>query len=305
MPQVELERPTVTEAPGVRAPEVRAEPWARIFWRRFRRHKLALVGALVLLALISSAVLAPYIAEHSPRKTNLLNRLKPPDAARGNYFGTDYYGRDIFARVLHGGRISLTVGFLSVAILATIGITLGAVAGYYGGLIDNLIMRFTDIVLSFPALFLLIYVIAVVGPSVTNIIIVIGVLSWPGVARLVRAEFLSLKTRDFVEAARAQGVPDSRIIFRHILPNSMAPIIVAATLAIPGAVLAETGLSYLGLGVQPPTPSWGNILYEGQAHIRRAWWYTFFPGLFIFVTVMAFNLVGDALRDALDPRLKQ
>ncbi|MEW6524904.1 MAG: oligopeptide ABC transporter permease [Bacillota bacterium] len=277
--------------------------WGRIFWRRFKRHRLAMVGVAILLVLYLVAALAPQIAPYPPNRQNILNRFKPP--SRLHLFGTDMYGRDIFSRVVHGARISLSVGFVSMGIAVTIGTTIGALAGYYGGWVDNALMRLTDIVISFPVLFLILTVVAIIGPSIFNIMAVIGLTAWPGTARLVRGQFLSLRAQDFTEAARALGTTDRRIIFRHILPNSMAPIIVAATLGVATAILVETALSYLGIGVQPPQASWGNILYEGQSHMRRAWWYTVFPGAFIFLTVLSFNMVGDALRDALDPRLKE
>jgi peptide/nickel transport system permease protein len=288
---------------AVSRPEGESLSWGTIFWRRFRRHRLAMVGVVVLLTLYLVAIFAPQVAPYSPRQQNILNRFKPP--SRQHLFGTDLYGRDIFSRVVHGSRISLSVGFVSMGIAVTIGTTIGAVAGYYGGWIDNVLMRFTEIVISFPVLFLILTVVAIIGPSIFNIMAVIGLTAWPGVARLVRGQFLSLREQDFSEAARALGAPDRRIIFRHILPNALAPIIVAGTLGVATAILVESALSYLGIGVQPPTPSWGNILYEGQSYMRRAWWYTVFPGLFIFMTVLSFNMVGDALRDALDPRLKE
>jgi len=275
--------------------------WRAIFWSRFRRHRLAIAGLVILVLLYAAAILAPHLTAHSPYAIDLGNRLEPPCATHP--LGTDFFGRDILTRVLFGARISLSVGFVAVGIMITAGTLIGAIAGFYGGWIDNVLMRFTDIVISFPALFLILTVVAVIGPSIFNIIATIGLISWPPVARLVRAAFLSLREQDFTEAARALGAPDPKIIFRHILPNAMAPIIVAATLSVAGAILTESALSYLGLGVQPPTPSWGNMLFEGRDYIRRAWWYTVYPGLFIFVTVMSFNLVGDALRDALDPRL--
>ncbi len=277
--------------------------WGKIFWQRFRRHRLALVGAVLLICLYMSAIFAPMLAPYSPRAQDLSNRYAPPSSE--HWFGTDLYGRDIFSRVIYGGRISLSVGLVSVAIALTIGTTIGALAGYYGGWLDNVLMRFTEVVISFPILFLIIAVVAIIGPSIFNIMVVIGFTAWPGTARLVRGQFLSLREQDFVEAARALGARELRIIFRQILPNAVAPIIVAGTLGVASAILVESALSYLGIGVQPPTPSWGNILYEGQRFIRRAWWYTVFPGAFIFVTVLSFNLVGDALRDALDPRLRE
>jgi peptide/nickel transport system permease protein len=206
--------------------------------------------------------------------------------------------------MLHGSRVSLSVGFVAVAISIFIGILVGAIAGYYGGWIDTVLMRFVDIMLCFPSFFLILTVVAVLGPSLLNVMIVIGITSWMGTSRFVRAEFLSLRERDFAQAAKALGVSDRRIIFRHILPNALAPVFVTATLDVATAILVEAGLSFLGFGVQPPAPSWGNILTEGRTYIFDAWWLTVFPGLAILVTVLSFNLLGEGLRDALDPRLR-
>jgi peptide/nickel transport system permease protein len=206
---------------------------------------------------------------------------------------------------MHGAGVSLSVGFVAVGISTFIGVILGALAGYYGGRVESVIMRFVDIMLCFPSFFLILAVIAFIGPSIWNIMIVIGATSWMGVTRLVRAEFLSIKERDFVQAAIAQGASDFRIIFIHILPNAMAPVLVAATLGVAAAVLTESGLSFLGIGVQPPDPSWGNMLTEGKDNIEIAWWLSVFPGLAIFITVMGYNLLGEGIRDSLDPRLKR
>jgi len=275
----------------------------RIFWRRLKRNRLAMVSLMILLFMYSMAVFAPYVSPHDHQATELGDKLRPPSSEHP--LGTDPYGRDVLSRVIFGSRISLSVGFVSVAISTTLGTILGAIAGYYGGIVDNIIMRFVDIVISFPVLFLILTVMAVVGPSIFNIMIVIGFTAWPGVARLVRGQFLSLREQEFAEAARALGAEDGRVIFRHILPNAMAAIIVSATLGVAGAILTESGLSFLGLGVQPPTPSWGNMLFEGKSYFRQAWWIAVFPGLAIFLTVLSLNMVGDGLRDALDPRLKQ
>lgn len=296
-----MDRGTVsaTQASGVR---LRTEGPLVIFWRRFRKNKLAVIGLTLMLILYAVAIFAPMIAPHSHTQTHLLSRFKPPSPE--NRLGTDLYGRDILSRIIYGSRISLSIGFVSVGLSATLGTVVGAVAGYYGGFIDNALMRMAEMVICFPVILLIVTVVSLIGPSIFNIMFVIGFTSWPGVARLVRGEFLSLRERDFTEAARALGVKDGRIVFRHILPNAMAPIIVSATLGVANAILVEATLSYLGIGVQPPTATWGNMLYEAQPHLRRAWWYATFPGLAIFLTVMSFNLVGDALRDALDPRLK-
>jgi peptide/nickel transport system permease protein len=206
--------------------------------------------------------------------------------------------------MLYGSRISLSVGFVAVGISILIGILVGAMAGYKGGWVDSLLMRFVDIMLSFPSFFLILTVVAILRPNIYNVMIVIGITSWEGTARFVRAEFLSLRERDYVQAARALGVKDRRIIFRHILPNALAPVFVTASLGVASAILIEAGLSFLGFGVQPPAPSWGNILTEGRTYIFDAWWLTVFPGLAILITVLSFNLFGEGLRDALDPRLR-
>jgi len=277
------------------------ETWGKIFWTRFKRNRLAQVGAVVMVFLYIIAIGAPWLVTHDPSDTNIRDRLEPP--SRAHIFGTDRYGRDVYSRMLFGARVSLSVGFVAVGISLSIGTVVGATAGYFGGVVDNLLMRLVDIIISLPGLMFLILVIALFGRSIIHIMVVIGLLSWPGVARLVRGEFLSLRERDFVEAARAVGVDDLRLMFRHLLPNAIAPIVVAGTLGVAGAIITEAGLSYLGLGVPPPAPSWGNMVQEGQNYMTTAWWLVTFPGLAILVAVLSFNLIGDALRDALDPRL--
>ncbi len=273
------------------------------FLRDVARNRLALAGLAAVLALALVAILAPWISPHPPDRVDAANVLSPPD--REHPLGTDELGRDVASRMIYGARISLAVGFVAVGIAVAIGIAIGALAGYYGGWVDAAAMRFTDIMLCFPTFFLILAVIAYLNPSIWNIMIVIGVTSWMGVARLVRAEFLSLKERDFVVAARAQGVGDGRVIFRHILPNAMAPVYVSAILGVAGAVLVESSLSFLGLGVPPPTPSWGNILTAGKDNIEIAWWLSLYPGFAILITVLGYNLLGEGIRDALDPRLRE
>lgn len=274
---------------------------AEVIWKRFRRNKLALAGSAVVFVLAVIAVGAPFIAPYDPTDIDVRNVLSPPSVEHP--FGTDDLGRDVLSRMIHGSQISLSVGFVAVGIAIAIGIVIGSLAGYYGGKLDQLLMRFVDIMLTFPTFFLMLAVIAIVGPGIWTIMVVIGLTSWMGVARLVRAEFLTLKQRDFVLAAKASGADNSRIIFRHVLPNALAPVFVAATLGVAGAILAESALSFLGLGVQPPKPSWGNILSTGKDYIEVAWWLSLYPGLAILVTVLSYNLVGEGLRDSLDPRL--
>lgn len=275
---------------------------AKLTWKKFRKNKLAVAGLAFIIFVILISVFADLITPYPLDKQNLLKRFAPPSSEY--YFGTDEYGRDIFTRLIYGSQVSLLVGFVSVSGSILIGTVVGAIAGYYGGRIDNLLMRFVDILLSFPSIFLLITIVAILGPSLKNIIIIFAVLGWTGTARLVRGEFLTLKEREFVLAAKTIGMSDARIIFRHLLPNAMGPIIVSATLGVGGVILAESGLSYLGLGIQPPTPSWGNMLQNAQSItiMTQAPWYPILPGLMILLTVLAFNFVGDGLRDALDPK---
>ncbi|MBW1710671.1 MAG: ABC transporter permease [Deltaproteobacteria bacterium] len=273
------------------------------FLRRFMENKLALLGGALVLALFVVSFLAPWLAPHNPNYIDVKAILIGPSS--NHLFGTDHLGRDVLSRMIWGSRISLKVGFVAVGIATLIGVVLGALAGYYGGLVDSSIMRFVDLMLCFPAFFLILAVIAILEPSIWNIMIVIGVTGWMGVARLVRAEFLTLKTREFVQAARVLGASDLRIIFVHILPNALAPVLVSATLGVAGAILTESALSFLGIGVQPPTPSWGNILTAGKDNISIAWWLSLYPGLAILITVLGYNLLGEGVRDALDPRLKE
>ena len=278
------------------------ESQAKLFWRYFKRNWLAVGGMMMLVIIFLIAAFAFFLAPYDPGKTDVSLKLKPPSYQ--HYLGTDQLGRDVFSRMLYGSRVSLSVGFVAVAISILIGILVGAIAGYYGRWVDPLLMRFVDIMLCFPSFFLILTVVALLGPSLFKVMVVIGITSWMGTSRFVRAEFLSLRERDFVQAAKSLGVKDLRIIFLHILPNALAPVFVTATLDVATAILVEAGLSFLGFGVQPPAPSWGNILTEGRTYIFDAWWLTLFPGLAILITVLSFNLLGEGLRDALDPRLR-
>jgi peptide/nickel transport system permease protein len=274
-----------------------------LFWRQLRKNRLALTGGAVVVLLGAMALFAPLLAPYDPGAYDVKQILLPPSLQ--HWFGTDQLGRDVLSRMLFGARISMAVGFVSVGIAVLLGTLLGTLAAYYGGGVDELLMRFVDLMLNFPRFFLLLTLIALLRPSIWVIMAVIGFTGWMGLARLVRGEILSLREREFVQGARALGAVDARIMFRHILPNALVPILVSATLGVAGAILTESGLSFLGLGVQPPTPSWGNLLIDGKANIEIAWWLSAFPGLAILLTVLAYNLLGEGLRDALDPRLRQ
>lgn len=267
----------------------------RAFANPLARWGLAIIATILLLAL-----LAPWVAPYDPDAIDVKAILLPPSTA--HWMGTDGLGRDVFSRMLFGARISLLVGFVAVGISTIIGVVLGAISGFYRGWVDVVIMRLVDVMLSIPTFFLILAVIAFLSPSIWNIMIVIGLTSWMGVTRLVRAEFLSLREREYVLAAQTLGARNHRLIFRHLLPNSLTPIIVSAVLGIASAVLVESGLSFLGLGVQPPQASWGNILTDGKEYIQFAWWLSLFPGMAILLTVLGYNLLGEGLRDALDPR---
>lgn len=270
--------------------------------RRFARNRIALFGGAVVVLVFLVALSAPLIAPYPPDEIDVQNVLNPPSVAHP--FGTDPLGRDVLSRVVWGARVSLLVGFVAVGIAVVIGVGVGAAAGFYAGAVDAVLMRLVDIMLSIPTFFLILAVIALLEPSIWNIMIVIGLTGWMRVARLVRGQFLALKEIDHVAAARAVGAGDLRLIVRHILPNALSPVYVAAVLGIAGAILTESALSFLGLGVQPPRPSWGAILTAGKDNLEIAWWLSIFPGLAIFVTVLGYNLLGEGLRDALDPRLK-
>lgn len=271
--------------------------------REFSKNKTVVVTLAFIIAMLAFALFARFIAPYDPTHIDTKNILTRPSSA--HIFGTDTLGRDIFSRIVYGSRISLSIGFIAVGIAIIIGIFFGSIAGYYGGRVDSILMRFVDVMLCFPTFFLILAVIAVMEPSIFNIMIVIGATGWMSVARLVRAEVLSLKERDYVTCARVMGGGDVWIIARHLIPNALAPVLVSATLGVGGAILVESALSFLGIGVQPPTPSWGNILMDGKSTLGVAWWLTIFPGVFITLTVLAYNLLGEALRDMLEPRLKE
>lgn len=277
----------------------------QIAWRMFKKNKLAVAGLIIISILALSAIFAPYLATHDPNKTNILYAKKGPSAE--HWLGTDRIGRDIFSRLLYAGRISLTVGLISMSISVIIGTTMGIIAGYYGGWVDVLISRLVDTFSSIPFLMLAITVTAVYGPSLNNIMIIIGVLSWPGVCRLVRGQILALREREYLQAAKALGSTDFRLMFKHLLPNALAPLIVSATLRVASAILSEAALSFLGLGLQPPFSSWGSMLQEANniVILTDMPWFWIPPGIMIILAVLSINFIGDGLRDALDPKLKQ
>ncbi|MBI2343032.1 MAG: ABC transporter permease [Deltaproteobacteria bacterium] len=317
------------------------ESYWRLVWRQFRKNRFAMAGFVLVLALCALAVLAPCIAgsvplvaqwkgrwivpvwrglpegwnvaeathvvmppiPYSPTEYDLQATLIPPSAA--HWFGTDDQGRDVAARLVHGTKISLTIGFVAVGLAAAIGIVIGALAGYYGGWVDIIVSRAIEVMYCFPTFFLILAVLAFIQPSIYNIMIVIGVTGWPGIARLIRGEFFKLRDQEFVAASRVTGAGDLRVMFRHMLPNAIAPVLVSITFGIASAILVESGLSFLGFGVPPYEPSWGGILSQSRDFIDIAWWLTVVPGCAIFVTITAYNLVGEGLRDAIDPRMRE
>ena len=271
-------------------------------WRALKRNRLAMAGAAVVSLLVVFGIAGPWVAPYDPLAQNLAEGLQPPSYA--HWFGTDTFGRDILSRVLYGARISLMVGVASQAIAFTLGVLLGVVSGYYGGKIDGLVMRLADVTLAFPTLLLLIAITAAFQPSLAVVFVAIGVVGWAGLARLVRSQALVVRELDFVQAARALGMGDARLLSRHVLPNCLAPAVIAVTLGMAGAILLEAALSFIGLGAQPPTPSWGSMISDGRDLLRAAPWISIFPGLAIGFVVLGFNLFGDGLRDAMDPRLR-
>ncbi|MBS4040123.1 MAG: ABC transporter permease [Flavobacteriales bacterium] len=276
-------------------------PWAEV-WRRLKKNKAALFGLTIICILFILAIFADYIAPYGFDDQDLLARFQTPNSK--HLLGTDNFGRDILSRIIYGSRISLQVGFIAVSIAMICGGTLGSIAGYYGGRLDNFIMRIMDILLAIPGILLAISIVAALGPGLRNVMIAVGIGSIPSYARIVRASVLSLRDQEFIEAAKAVGANDFRIITKHIIPNSMAPIIVQATIGVANAILSAAGLSFIGLGIQPPQPEWGAMLNNGRQFIRDYSHMTAFPGLAIMITIFALNLLGDGLRDALDPRLK-
>lgn len=269
--------------------------------RAFMRNKIAVVGAIIIAIMTFAAIAGPLIAPYDPNVINASARLQPPGT---EYFlGTDEYGRDIFSRLLYGARISLEVAFIAQTISVIVGVVMGLVSGWYGGLVDDIIMRLTDALFALPSLiFLIVWVSILQEPSKQSIFVALGIIGWASIARMMRSQVLTLKEREYVLAAQAMGASATRIMFNHILPNGIAPVIVLATLGIAGVILTESGLSFLGLGVQIPNPSWGSMIDTGRNFTTSAWWYAIFPGLAIMLTVLGFNFIGDGLRDALDPR---
>ncbi|MDO8494794.1 MAG: ABC transporter permease [Deltaproteobacteria bacterium] len=278
----------------------------RAYWKEILKHlcrsKLSTTALVIVILLSVVALLAPWLAPFHPDDYQLDKILMPPSMT--HWFGTDDLGRDVLSRLLYGARVSLSVGFVAVSIYVIIGIFLGSLAGYYGGWVDIIISRAIEVMMCFPTFFLILAVLAFVGPSIYNIMLVIGITQWTGIARLVRGEILKFREREFVLAAKQTGAKDRRIIFKHLLPNCLAPVLVSASFGVAGAILVESSLSFLGFGVPPQTPSWGAILAGAQAFMDVAWWLTLAPGLAIFITITAYNLVGEGLRDAIDPRLK-
>lgn len=276
-------------------------PWREV-WRRLKQNKAAMLGLLVMVILILAAIFVDYVAPYGYDDQDLMRRFQTPNSQ--HWFGTDNFGRDIFSRIVYGAQVSLKVGLIAVGIAMFIGGALGAVAGFYGGKIDNFIMRFIDVLLAIPSILLAISIVAALGPELRNVMIAVGIGSIPSYGRIVRASVLSLRDQEFIEAARAVGADDTRLILKHIIPNSMAPLIVQATIGVANAILSAAGLGFIGLGIQPPLAEWGAMLNSGRQYIRDYPHLTAFPGLAIMITIFALNLLGDGLRDALDPRLK-
>lgn len=293
-------QPTTTGVP-VKVTNSKAVRWLALY-KKLAKNKAAMVGAFIVLIFIVLAILAPWIAPHDPLDIQMANKLQTPSAE--HWFGTDDKGRDILSRILYGARISLTVGIVSTVIGAIVGVFLGIIAGFYGRWIDSLIMRICDVLLAFPGILLALAIVSVLGPSTFNVILAVAFFAVPTFARIVRGSTLSVKKLEYIDAIRAMGSSDGRIIFKHILPNIVSPIIVQATLYIASAIIIASALSFLGMGTQPPTPEWGMMLSQGRSYVAQAPHLTLFPGLVILVVVIGFNLFGDGLRDALDPKSK-
>jgi peptide/nickel transport system permease protein len=271
--------------------------------RRFQRNRRAVLGLILLTAFVLLALFAPQIASYPPDQQVIANRLKPPGAL--NWMGTDVLGRDVFSRAVYASQISMTIGIFAMLVAVGVGVSVGVLSGYFGGWVDHVLMRLTDMLLAFPVFFLLLTITALFGNSITVLVLLLGITSWGVNARVVRGQVLSLRNEEFITAARTLGASDTRIILRHIVPNILPIILVDATLRVALIILLEGGLSFLGVGVQPPTPSWGNMIAEGGEQLRRAWWVSVFPGLMLFLCTLSFNLVGDGLRDAFAPRMSR
>lgn len=272
-------------------------------WKRLRKSRTAVLGLVIIVLLILIAIFANYVAPYPYEEQNLMDAFRTP--SKEHFFGTDEFGRDIFSRVIYGSRVSISIGFLAVSISLIIGGILGAISGYYGGRLDNLIMRFMDVLLAIPSTLLAISIVASLGPGLINLFIAVGISGIPSYARIVRSSVMGIKGAEFVEASKIAGASDSTIILKHILPNSLAPVIVQATLGVASAILTAAGMSFIGLGIKPPNPEWGSMLSAGRQYIRDFPHMTLYPGLAIMITILALNLLGDGLRDALDPKLRR
>jgi peptide/nickel transport system permease protein len=297
-----MERNATVGAPTVAFPVVQARSRRRDFVNGLVRNKGALAGLIILVLLILAAILAPYITRYDPIEIDPPSRTLPP--SRDHWMGTDAFGRDIYTRVVYGARVSLPVGLVAVGIAATVGAVLGLLSGYYGRWADGIIMRIIDIMLAFPNIMLALVIVAILGPSIRNVMIAVGIGEIPRYTRLIRGQVLSARELLYVEAAKVIGTPTSKIMFRHILPNVVSPVVVLATLSVGSAILAAAGLSFLGLGAQPPRPEWGSMLADGRQFLRSHWWVATMPGLAIALTVLSINMFGDGLRDSLDPRIR-
>jgi len=294
---------TSADSPLASARAATTERRWQSFFRRLARGKGAIAGLIILILMVGVAVFAPLLAPDDPIQINPQRGLYSPGIPY--LFGTDQLGRDILSRVLFGARLSLVIGLISVGIASSVGILVGLIAGYYGGWVETVLMRIIDVMLAFPGILLALAIVSVLGPSLTNLMIAVGVAAIPTYARLTRGSVLTTKENLYIDAARVIGVPNHRILARHIMPNVVAPLIVAATLGVGAAILSAAALSFLGLGSQPPTPEWGRMLSEGRRFLSSAWWISTFPGFAIMLTVLAINMIGDGLRDTLDPRLRQ